>query len=723
MRKVKGGSFSRGAKKIFRRCAGMGKRGLLVLLALLLAIGPAWPAFAEEEATRRSGAGGLFDTVGAIFESAGNFIRDEQPPGRMIPDKDIPEALAALEEFSRLVLKDPRLAEIIDSIILEIVTDEGIPDDLQNSKQFIADIIRDPRLIQVIGEIITDYLQDERFAEDIKDLFGIIFELIADEELHYYVRDTLAALVEHESLERTINDVLKTGTGSVYQAGSVTVADLLSDKRLSRELNKLVSIITGSAPEMISVLLVDERNNKRVLRIAEEILLIFALYGAELPLNLMDDVRLRECMADLVLLTVDPQIYAATASIGKGLAEHLIHQAAAELTADEVVEDITADLIYDFFKADEAVLQEFFQDSLTTLIARARSGALESTPSDETIRITPMLEINANIQKSIAENLAMVPPQIVKLVAFDWLVDGNPVPPYAETPGLAPVPRTYEHWGREVGGLLNQNDRAADLAAALSADLHNIIDHFLMENGEQISDALRDIIVELPLDEAAAEIRSSGAAEDLSAKLAKRIITCIPLEELAHCIFEEADITGIIGGFTGNMMGDLPFKKAARLVAGDRRILKALEGSLPHISLAPVAHTIRHDDRLIAALADAASDVPVGGITEFIQDGTRADLIGQTLARLFLTIAADFVEDEQLAVFLHLVLLDAIDSLEGTPGALILDSLARFFENEDFAGYLVDSLYDLAYGVDNELWHLYKQVVPRFFTYALWKLL
>ena len=335
-------------------------------------------------------------------------------------------------------------------------------------------------------------------------------------------------------------------------------------------------------------------------------------------------------------------------------------------------------------------------------------------------RQTDLCWYQANIQKSIADALAKVPPQIAKYAVFTWLVDGNPSPPYSQTPGLDPDPRTFQHWGRDLGGLLKQNNRAKELAGALAADLRNIVGRYLQENAGHISDSLRVAVLELPLEEAAANIRSGGRAAELAQELVDRIIDCVPLDELAQCILEDADIAGVIEELSEDFISDLPFDKAARLLAEDRRVVEALEESLPQISLAEVAETIRRDERIIGVLADAAANLPVDRIIDFIQDEKRAGLIGGAIARTLLNLAADFVEDEQQAAFLHAVLLDAVNSLEGTPGILVTDALARFMENENFAGSLVSSLYDLTYGVKTELWHLYKQVVPRFFTHALW---
>ena len=695
-----------------RRCRYLGKTALLTFLALLLAVGPVWPVSAAAgTAQRGSASGGLLAAVGQVFEAAGKFARGEQVAGRPIPEQDLSAALGSLNEFSLTVLKDPRLAEIIDQIISDLVTNEELPGGIQKNKEFIAEIIRDPRLVRVLGDIISDYLQDERLAGDIEDFFKIIFDLITREDLHYFIRDSLAALVEQKGLERAANDLLLAATGMIYYAGSDAVSDLLSDERVPLVVSELISTVAGPVPEIVSLLLIDE-NNEKILGVAEDILLIFAQYGGELPLDILEDIRLRESLADMLLLLVHPHVYATAASIGDNLAVHLLDKTAAGLTADETLENALGGLVHDFFKSGA---QDYFVDSLTQLISIARSRAWDATPSDRSV-----LGTQANIQKSIADALAKVPPQIAKYAVFTWLVDGNPSPPYSQTPGLDPVPRTFQQWGRDLGGFLRQNNRAMELAGALAADLRNIVGRYLQENASHISDSLRVAVLELPLEEAAANIRSGGRAAELAQELVDRIIDCVPLDELAQCILEEADIAGVIEELSEDFISDLPFDKAARLLAEDRRVVEALEESLPQISLAEVAETIRRDERIIGVLADAAANLPVDRIIDFIQDEKRAGLIGGAIARTLLNLAADFVEDEQLAAFLHAVLLDAVNSLEGTPGILVTDALARFMENENFAGSLVSSLYDLTYGVKTELWHLYKQVVPRFFTHALW---
>ncbi|HOL18439.1 MAG TPA: hypothetical protein PLY40_09180, partial [Bacillota bacterium] len=225
----------------------------------------------------------------------------------------------------------------------------------------------------------------------------------------------------------------------------------------------------------------------------------------------------------------------------------------------------------------------------------------------------------------------------------------------------------------------------------------------------------------LPLEEAAADIRNNGRLEELSLELVSRIVASLPLEDIAEYIVNDVKLAEVMGEVYEDFVDDLPFAEAGQLIEEDRRLINIVIESLPEISLSEVAEIIRHDDRLLRALADAAAGLPVEKVVEFIQDESRADLIGYIVARTLLNLVADFVADERLALFLHGVLLDAAASLESSPGTLLLDSLARFIENEDSAGYLANSLYELTYGVDYELWNLYKEVVPNFFTRAVWK--
>ena len=209
-----------------RRCRYLGKTALLTFLALLLAVGPVWPVSAAAgTAQRGSASGGLLAAVGQVFEAAGKFARGEQVAGRPIPEQDLSAALGSLNEFSLTVLKDPRLAEIIDQIISDLVTNEELPGGIQKNKEFIAEIIRDPRLVRVLGDITP---QDERLARDIEDFFKIIFDLITREDLHYFIRDSLAALVEQRDWKG--RRLAAAATGMIYYTVAMPF-HLLSDER------------------------------------------------------------------------------------------------------------------------------------------------------------------------------------------------------------------------------------------------------------------------------------------------------------------------------------------------------------------------------------------------------------------------------------------------------------------------------------------------------------
>ncbi|NMD42699.1 MAG: hypothetical protein GYA86_05225 [Firmicutes bacterium] len=725
MRKSKCGLFPERVATLFKRYAHLGKIGLLSLLALLLALGPIWSGTAGAQlAGQPEQTLGLRATVGTIFASAGDFIRGEQADGRVLPEKDLSAVLASLEQFSQTVLRDPRLAEIIDAIIEELITAEGLPGGIQDNKEFVAEIIRDPRLIAAVGEIIADFLLDERLAGDIEAIAGTIADLITYQDLHYFIRDSIATLLEDRSLERMMNDLLLTGTGLIYDTGSDTVASLLGDKRIPGLLKGFTPVVTGAVSEMASFI---DQNNGEMLLLAEEMVLIFADYGVGLPANLLEDPRLNSCLAGITERMLRPGLYQAAASMGFELSGHLLEvgfeSVARQVKAKEnAIKTLAGGLVQDFFKADGAVAQKYFQGAMTEVIDRGREAAAEATPADRTV----MVIADAEIQKKIADAVATVPPQMAKLAAFTWLLGDTVDPPYSQTP-VDPVPRTYRAWVEDVVGVVVDlfDNNAGELAVAMNKDLEKIVRGFLGENESEISEELVKVIRGLPLDSAAAELRANeGELKRLAKELIERLFACLPLQELLDTVLDEGSIdelAGVIEKLSADLFDELPFADASRLIRDDRSILKELVRALPRISPGEMAGMIRSDQRIIAAVGDATSGMPVGTIIEFIQDEERAGLIGQSIAKMLLGLVADFVEDERLTDFSYDVVLGAIDALEGTPAALFFESLARFVENEDFVGYLVDSFYELTYGVSTELQHLYKQVVPRFFTQALWK--
>ncbi|HOL16558.1 MAG TPA: hypothetical protein PLZ49_10310, partial [Bacillota bacterium] len=484
------GMSSKLKQKAVQRFKSLGQTAVVSLLALLLAIGPAAPAFAQgETADQATGSGGLMSTIAVIFNAAGSFARGEYAAGRPIPERDLSSALAALNEFNLAVLKDPRLAGILDEIIAELLEGEGVAAGIQNNTEFIAAVVRDPRLVDTLGEIISDYLQDERLTADFEYLFSVIFELIAEEDLHYYIRDTLAALVEHESLEQTINDLLLTAVNIIYNAGTDAIVALVTDERIPQVIKELASLFIEPFPQIITLLLVDE-DNERILQVAEEMLLILAEYGTGLPVNIMEDERLKAALADLILMVYEP-VPEAAGAIASDLSEHLFHKTAQGLTADNTLEDALDNFVQDFFKSG---LQSYLENSLTTLISQARARAQSATPSDRSL-----MGQQANIQKSIADGVAKVPPQMVKFGFVRWLVDGNPSPAYSQTPGLDPVPRTYRLWARDVGGLLKENQRAASLAGAAANSIRSILDDYIAENQGHLANLIREAVEGLPL--------------------------------------------------------------------------------------------------------------------------------------------------------------------------------------------------------------------------------
>lgn len=728
MRQRKIGRSPGWRKKRFNRWAGPGRMGLLLLLALLLALGPVWSAAAGTEMMYRPERPlGLLATMGTVFGAAGDFVRGDQAGGRPIPEEDLSAIQASLEKFSLTVIRDPRLAEIIDAIIMEIATAEELPGGIQDNKEFIAEIIRDPRLIQVVGEVIGRYLQEEELADEIRAIAGVISDLITYPELHYFVRDCLAALLENKALGQMMNDLLLTATGMIYDAGSATVGDILKDRRIPGLAKEVTSLVTGTIPEILQFV---EDNNDKILGLAEDILLIFTEYGVGLPPDLLEDARLKGCLAEITARMLKPEVLNAAVSMGFGLSEHLLRVGFVSTTEQlrlkkAAIGELVGGLVKEFFTAENAKAQKYFQESLTEVLERGRERAASATPKD----LTVFGMVDADIQKKIADAVALVPPQMARLAAFTWLVEGTTLPgdpTYADT-GVDPRPRSYDAWVKDVVGFSMDllADNAGGLAAALNRDLERIVRDFLDDHGADISAVLREVILDLPLDRAAGEYRADEAAlKGLAAELVERIFACLPLEELLQAVLDEdgiSEFVAVVDEISAELFDELPFGEAAALIRDDRSILQALVKALPHIAPGELAAMIRHDDRIIAALGEATAGMPVETIIAFIQDEKRAALIGQNIAAMLLGVAADFVEDERMTPFSYEVVMGAIDSLEGTPAALIFDSLAQFLENENFTGYLIGSFHELAYGVNTELRHLYQRVVPRFFTQALWK--
>ena len=122
------GVFSKLKKEAVQQLKSLGQTAVVSLLVLLLVIGPAAPAFAQgETANRATGADGLMSTIAVIFNAAGSFARGEHAASRPIPERELSSALEALNEFNLAVLKDPRLATILDEIIAELLEGEGSP--------------------------------------------------------------------------------------------------------------------------------------------------------------------------------------------------------------------------------------------------------------------------------------------------------------------------------------------------------------------------------------------------------------------------------------------------------------------------------------------------------------------------------------------------------------------------------------------------------------------
>ena len=686
-----------------------GKTGLLSLLILALAIGPL--------SSVAAGAGAV-DTqpesvFSAIYGAVRAHVRGDLPTAGAMPADKLAVALASLDDFNLSVLKDPRLAAALDEIIGDIFDDAGMVEGIQDKKEFAANILRDPRLAATLGDIITGYLQDERLAEDIKQLFEMIFDLITDDELHYFIRDALAALVEDPRLAATVNDLMLETVSTAYGSGADTVAGLITDERVPLFIKDLLAVLVSPLPDLLAV-----TYDEKVRSVTGDLLLVLLDHEMELAAGLVENEDLKGLIADMLLLLAEP-LPGAAADLGLGLVDHATSKIAVGVTdgtIDEVLDELVDHL---FIHQDTSAqgLQQYFYNSFGTVKDRSMSRASGYCPTDTDVGWG---QGNQNIQKQVAEGLAEIPPDLAQQTFFNWLVFHNPDPPYPGT--LDYIPRTYYHWAADVAGLLSA-DRAEAMAEAFQGSLEEMVERFVDEHERDILNSLRQAVEGLPMEDIAARIRDDGRMESIPEELVDAITGAMPLEELAGFIKEEAAVIELLDELYEDFVDDLPFDATGRRIREDRRILEALQGSIPGFSLSEIAESIRTDSRVISALARVAAETPVDVIIDFIQDEKRAPLIGHTLARILLNLVADFVGDAELADFLHGVLHDAaFDSLGGSPGLLITDSLAAFLDNEEFAAYLVESLYRLTYGVDYELWRLYQQVVPRFFTHALWEL-
>lgn len=699
-----------GLKKIaYKRLKQAGKTGLLFLLVIALTASPLSSVAAGlNTADPRSES-----VFGTIFGAVRAHMQGEAPAGQAMPGEELAAALAALDDFTLLVLKDPRLSTALDEIILDLLEDEGTVEGIQEKKEFVAGILRDPRLSATLGDIITGYLRDERLAEDIEQLFGVVFDLITNEDLHYFLRDALASLVEDPRLENTVNGLLTEVVGTAHDTGTEALADLVTDDQIPLFITDLVSIMLSPLPDLLTL-----TYDERVRLLSADLLEILVEHEMEQAVSLVENEDLKAVVADLLLLLAEP-VAGATAEIGLGLVEQTVPGAARGL-ADGTIDDVLDEMVDHLFKhqgGSGVGLQAYFYDALGTVKTRSMSRAMDYCPQDTDVGWG---QGHQNIQKQVAEGQAEIPPDLAQQVFFKWLIDENPDPPY--TSDMEYTPRTYYAWAADLAGLLTE-ERVDGITEELLISLKEVVNSFVDEHEKDILSSLRRAVETLPIEDLADQIRADDQIDQLPQDLVERITALMPLEELAGYIKEEAKLLEVLEDVSGDFVDDLPFQKTGRMIRKDKRILKALQASVPGFSLSEVAGTIRSDHRIIDALARVAAETPVDAVIDFIQDERRSALIGQTMAGTLLNLAADFVVDEDLSTFIQGVFFDAIfDSLGGSPGSLIVDSLAAFLENEDFATYLVQALYELTYGVDYELWNLYRQVVPRFFTYALWKL-
>ncbi len=788
-------------------------KGIAILVVIMMMLSPFISAAAYNRPASGNSEEGFLQSLGSALSPVQTHLAgDDLQMADDLREEEIVAALESLDEFNESVLKDEKLAAVLDDIIWEVLEAEELKEGFQRQQQGLADIISDPRLVNILGDVIADYLQDEQFADDIEYFFGVFLDLIADGELNFFIRDAIASLIEHPRLEDTIDELVTSLFEMSYQSGMDMFSDLLTDKRLGNALAEILDALTTDLPDVAVYMLED----KRTLDITEEILDIVMDYGTDVPVDLLEDKRFRSALADMIVVGVDSVPVSsisgdlseyAVPRVGHGLVDDVydldyetdLHQimeigvggggvkefdawlpevqisnrstaevretvffngnpvdpgeytvsrvydaedekyigqiafnvappAGTVITAElsfyttvdrdgHVLDKVLVSLVDNMFTDEE--FQDYFYGGLSAVMEESSKRAKDATPicafpGDEFV----FAGIDS-LRPMIAEAIAEVPPELARDGFFRWLVYGE----FEEEYRVDPKPRSYRDWAMDMAELLSP-ERVDELNDALANLLRDEVDVFLKENKREIARAIGGPIKDPdPWNQVIRDIKANEKNIDREQEvIISRIIANLPLRDLAQHIRKELNGIGL-DDLTGDLVDDIPFQRAANMLQEDRTVLNIIRQAVPDFSLREVANVIRHDQRLINALSNVADDFPVEVITEFLQDEERALLIGHTVAGTLLHLLADFIEEERLSEFLQNVIIDAVKSIDESPGTLILDFLAYFLENEDFAQYLASIMVDVEQAVNRETVEIYKQVVSRFFTQFIWRFL
>ncbi len=753
-------------KKISGSLKFLRKRGVLILLLLLMTVGPVFSAAAGSKQASAAGEENMLSAMGSILSPVKLYLAGEEiQPVRTLTEEELAEALASLNEFNVNVLKDPRLASILDEIIWGLVDNEDFTGAIQDRKEFFADIVRDERLVSVLGDVIADYLRDPKLAQDIEYFFSVIVDLVADPELQHFIMETVALLLENPKLEATINQLLTAAVDMGYGSFIEAAVGMITDPGIPGVLQEVTAVLLESLPELINMV-----DDERVLAVAESMVEIIMEYGNDTAINLLEDQRLRTALADMLVLSVENVPAGAIASDLTELALRKAGESLSDGTLDQVLSDFVNELflgvvdyidvpgvglvalpvllmeissppavttrysaltathknnlrtqinkwyLYNFANNNlldaAVVIKDYgadtqlwidFHNALNYIKTQSANQASANTPEERSASCSEAFGQRPGIASAVAE----VPADLMRDAFFTWLMFGIPE---ANVSGAA-------GWVTDMGKLLTP-ERAEDLGAAMGSATRAVIDDFMVEHNDDIALAFRNAVLDLPWDELAQGLRDEENIELSGQILLNRIMANMPLSELADYIGEQLE--GVqLDVITAELFSEIPFEEAGIMLGYDRRIIDKLHDSIPGFSLKEVANLVRNDRRIISALADTVATFPVNTLSGFLQDPQRAEYIGHTLAGIVLNLAADFVEDERMADFINDVIINIIGSFEDSPGTMVLGFLSAFLDNDDFAHYWVTAL-PVQKGVTEEAADMYKQAVPRFFTYFIW---
>ena len=193
------------------------QRGVLILLLFLITVGPVLSAAVQAVRPPEPQEESLLQTMAALLGPVKSYAAGEEIVlVASLPEEEVASAFDALNNFNEAVLKDPRLAAILDEIIFDLVEGEEFAGGIARKQEILSEIFRDERLASVLGDVIAAYLTDERLAGDIEYFFSVLLDLLKDEGMHYFVRDALATVLENPELEDTVNDVITASINLAY---------------------------------------------------------------------------------------------------------------------------------------------------------------------------------------------------------------------------------------------------------------------------------------------------------------------------------------------------------------------------------------------------------------------------------------------------------------------------------------------------------------------------